>query len=305
MKRFRIEVPATSANLGPGFDTLGLALDIVDTIQVELDEDSKNVVLCDVTGDDVHPLDAHENLLCRAYRAWAEDSGADLPGARFWLQSHIPMGKGLGSSAASIVAGLAAAAKASGAGAASPARRLYLAARMEGHADNVAAAIYGGLIAAFMDGDTVRALHVANHLSLGVALFVPREPLATDKARAALPESVTMADAVFDLGRLAYLTTALIWGRWDQIGPAMQDRLHQPYRGRLIPALDDVIAAALQAGAYGASLSGGGPAVIALGPVEQAEQFASAMEARARDLGWEGKSMVTRVRRHGTQLKEL
>jgi homoserine kinase len=303
MKRLLVEVPATSANLGPGFDTLGLALNIVDTVQVELQDGDKDVVLCNVVGEDIDQLDPRENLICRAYRAWAEDTGANLPGARFSLQSRIPVGRGLGSSAASIVAGLSAATKAAHAENARS-RALSLAARLEGHADNVAAAMYGGLVTTFLDGDSVRALHVANHLSLGIALFVPQEPLPTDETRAGLPRSVAMADAVFDLGRLAYLTTALIWGKWELIGPAMQDRLHQPYRGRLLPFLDAVIAAALEGGAYGAALSGGGPTVIALGPTADAEQFAAAMESRATECGWVGKSLVTQVRHLGVQIKE-
>jgi homoserine kinase len=159
------------------------------------------------------------------------------------------------------------------------------------------------MTAAFLEGEQVHALQVASHLALGVAIFVPADPLQTAKARAALRESVPMGDAIFNLGRLAYLTTALIWGRWDRIGPAMQDRLHQPCRSRLIPGLDDVIAAALEGGAYGAALSGGGPSVIALGPSQDAERFSAAMEARALALGWEGKSMVTRVREAGIQVK--
>jgi homoserine kinase len=201
------------------------------------------------------------------------------------------------------VAGLAAATKAANAENARS-QALSLAARLEGHADNVAAAMYGGLVTTFVDGDSVHALHVANHLSLGIALFVPQEPLRTDETRAGLPQSVPMADAVFDLGRLAYLTTALIWGRWELIGPAMQDRLHQPYRGRLLPSLDAVIAAAREDGAYGAALSGGGPTVIALGPMAEAEHFAAAMETRAEKCGWVGKSVVTQVRHLGVQIKE-
>ena len=303
MRRLRIEVPATSANLGPGFDTLGLALDIVDTIQVELDPNSANVELCDVSGDGSQTLDPHDNLLCRAYRRWAEDTRANLPGARFTLERHIPIARGLGSSAAAIVAGLAAAAKASGKRSVQD-RMLCLGTHLEGHPDNIAAAVLGGMTTAFQDADTVHALHVANHLSLGVALFIPHDPLPTDEARAALPQSVPLADAVFDLSRLAYLTTALIWGRWERIGPAMQDRLHQPYRSPFIPALDQVIGSALKAGAYGAALSGGGPSVIALGPATDAERFAGAMERRARSLGWEGRGLVTRVRATGVQVKK-
>jgi homoserine kinase len=262
VKRLQIEVPATSANLGPGFDTLGLALDIVDTVSVELSAEGDEVRLCEVCGEDGHNTDPEENLLCRAYRSWAGD--------------REPRG-----------------------------RIVRLAGALEGHADNTTAAALGGMTTAFRDGDDVHALHLANHLNLGVSLFLPEQRLPTAEARSLLPRSIPLRDAVFDLGRLAYLTTALIWGRWECIGPAMEDRLHQPFRARLIPALPDVIAAAREAGAYGAALSGGGPAVIALGPPEQAERVAAAMEARARELDWLGRGIVTRVRELGVQVKTL
>jgi homoserine kinase len=300
MKRLRIEVPGSSANLGPGFDAFGLALDIVDTIHVELEDGG--ATSCQAA--EIRPdIEGHGNLLCQAYHAWGEQAGIQLPGAYFRLESKIPIAKGLGSSAASIVAGLAAGAHA--AGEKDPRERiLQLAARMEGHADNAAAAVLGGMTVGFLDGDSAHVLHVANHLSLGVALFVPRDPLLTSEARAALPRTVPLTDAVFDVGRAAYLATALIWGRWDKIAPAMQDRLHQPHRARLIPGLEEVIAGAVHAGAYGAALSGGGPSVIALGPAPEAERFAAAMEAAAREVGWEGKSIVTRVRHRGVDVKE-
>jgi homoserine kinase len=318
VKRLRIEAPATSANLGPGFDTLGLALDIVDVVNVELDPDGGDVLLCEENAEQA--LDSRDNLLCRAYSRWASGREINLPGARFTVERRIPISKGLGSSAANIVAGLAAAAwaerdvkgeaKAAPGAAATRAkaaeeRILRLAAILEGHADNTSAAVLGGMTAAFLEGETVRVLHVANHLALGVALYIPDAPLLTRDARAALPEKVSMEDAIFNLGRLAYLTTALIWGRWDQIGPAMEDRLHQPCRARLIPALTEVIKAAREAGAYGAALSGGGPSVIALGPMESAEAVAAAMEARAHQLDWAGKSVVSQVRDIGVQVKEI
>jgi homoserine kinase len=303
MKRLRIDVPATSANLGPGFDTLGLALDVVDTVHIDLDPASEEIALLAARGENLPEIDPYENLLCRAYCLWGRDQGVDLPGARFTLESRIPVGRGLGSSAAAIVTGLAAAAAACGAKD-SRDRRLRLAMKLECHPDNVVAATLGGLTAVFMDGEEVRAIQVASHLSLGVALFVPADPLPTLEARDVLPSSVPMADAVFDLGRLAYLTAALTWGRWDLIGPAMEDCLHQPYRRSLIPVLDEVIAAAREAGAYGAALSGGGPSVIALGPSGAMEGVAASMEARARDGGWEGRSMVTRVRQAGVQVTE-
>ena len=303
MRRARIEVPATSANLGPGFDSLGLALDITDTVRVEIDPGGRDVMLADTSGDDLESLNPHDNLLCRAYRAWAEDTGSNLPGARFAVESRIPIARGLGSSAAAIVAGLAAAAFA--AGEKSPRERmLRLACCLEGHPDNAAAAVMGGMTVGFMDGPSAHALHVANHLTLGIALFIPREPLLTSDARGMLPSRVSLSNAVFNLGRVAYLVTALQWGRWDRIGPAMEDRLHQPARIRVLPALPDVIGAARAAGAYGAALSGGGPAVIALGPSGRAEEFAAAMERCATDRGWEGEAILTTVRERGVTLHE-
>jgi len=297
--KLRIEVPATSANLGPGFDTLGIALDLFDTVLVTVDENSDQVVLAGDLGD----LDPADNLICRAYRAWGEDTGTTLPGAGFELESRIPHARGLGSSAAAIVAGLSAAARITQSE--HPRRHiLRLATAIEGHPDNVAAAIFGGLTTAFRDGDDVHALHVASHLDLRVILFVPDERLNTEAARGAIPATVPLADAVYDLSRLAYLITALIWGRWDRIAPAMRDRLHQPYRARLIPALDDLIAAALDAGAYGAALSGGGPSVVSFVPAERAADVAAAFTTTAQTHSWPGTVLDTTVREAGYTVHE-
>jgi len=303
MKRLRIEVPATSANLGPGFDCLGMALDLVDVVEVELDPGSREVQLTDLSGAD-REIDHLDNLLCHAYRAWEADVGTELPGARFKVECSIPIGKGFGSSAAAIVAGLAAGAAASEDK--NPRERIVrLATRLEGHPDNVVPATLGGITACFCDGDSVRTIQVVTHLALGIALFVPDDPLATRKARAVLPEAVPLADAVFNLGRVAFLVTALQWGRWDEIGPAMEDRLHQPYRSQLVPALDDVILAAREGGAYGAALSGAGPSVIALGPLDRREEFGAAMERRAREKDWPGKRIDTGIRALGVTAKEI
>lgn len=301
MTRFRIEVPATSANLGPGFDTLGMALDIVNTIELELTPDCREVIVAGMTGEGEGTLDPEDNLLCRAYKEWEEHSGVTLPGARFTYENRIPIGRGLGASAAAIVAGLAAGAAA--AEEKEPRDRIVrLSSLMEGHADNAVAAALGGVTTAFLARGQVHALHVANHLNLGVGLFVPSQPLLTVKARAVLPPFVSMEDAVFNINRVSYLVTALIWGRWDRIGPAMEDCLHQPYRAEILPALPAVISAAREAGAYGAALSGGGPTVIALGPQDRAEAFAAAMAEAARSDGWDGRHMVTGIRHRGVRV---
>jgi homoserine kinase len=302
VKRLRIEVPATSANLGPGFDALGLTLDIADTFIVELDPTVDEIVVDEATCLEAG-VERCEHYTCKAYRAYAEDTGTALPGASFTLESRIPVGKGLGSSAAAIVAGLAAAAHA--AGEKDPeARIVRLAARLEGHPDNSTAATLGGVTVAFCDGEQVRALNVVNHISLGIALFVPDDPLRTVEARAVLPTAVAVSDAIYNLSRSSYLVTALAWGRWEELAPAMQDRLHQPYRRDLIPALDHVISAALEAGACGAALSGGGPAVIALGLREHIGGIAASMQDSARQYDWAGHSIVTNVRSRGVRVTE-
>lgn len=302
MKPITITVPATSANLGPGFDALGLALGLTDTVSVTFDEAGEET-LAEHTGPECIQLDPRQNLLCRAYRRWGQERGVSLPGARFQVEAHIPSGRGLGASAAAIVAGLAAGAHACGEKEAQ-ATMVRLATELEGHPDNCVAAILGGLTAGFRAGPEVHALPVVNHLLLDIALFVPHTPLPTVQARAVLPAEIPLADAVFNLGRTAYLVTALMWGRWELIGPAMEDRLHQPYRTPLIPALPAVIAAARQEGAYGAALSGGGPAVLALAPHGSGQVVAQAMDEAATRQGWEGRSLVTSMREFGVQVKE-
>jgi homoserine kinase len=304
MRKLRIEIPATSANLGPGFDALGLALDLTDTITAELDPHTNTVTLDSVSSEDGLTLDPEANLLCEAYRRWGDDTGKPLPGVRFTLQSRVPAARGLGSSAASIVGGLVAAAYAQEEKH-PQARLLDLATDMEGHPDNAVAAIMGGMTVAFREGREVRALHVANHMEMGVALFIPSDGFRTREARACLPKEVPLPDAVYNLGRAAYLTTAILWGRWECLGDAMQDRLHQPYRARFIPALDAVIAAARGAGAYGAALSGAGPTVIALTPVATAEDVRGAMETCAAERSWEGRGLLLRIRESGFQVTEV
>jgi homoserine kinase len=299
MRRFHVEAPASSANLGPGFDCLGLALDLSLKAEAEIDAGGDDVLLA----GSVEGVDPRDNLLVRAYRTWGEREGVTLPGAQFTLESQIPAAKGLGSSAACIVAGLAIAAAATDSKHARD-RILRWGTEMEGHPDNIAAALMGGMTVAFRQGEEVKALHVANQLAMGIALFVPHGELLTQEARAMIPARVPLEDAIFDLSRLGYLITALLWGRWDLLGPAMDDRLHQPYRAAVIPALEPVIAVAREAGAYGAALSGGGPSVIALCPRGEEEAIAGAMCSRAAECGWHGTTLVTHVRAQGLIVRE-
>jgi len=233
MKRLRIETPASSANLGPGFDALAMTLDIVDIIHFEPDPDLDGPVLEEVTGEEAVPLDPHDNLLCKAYVAAGALIETPLPGARFRLESNIPVGKGLGSSAAAVAAGIAAA-RASIEVKPDIQAFLQLGAALEGHADNVSAALLGGLVTAYTDAAATHALRVASYLSLGIALFIPDCPVLTKESRQALPATVTLREAAQSIGRATYLTTALMWGRWDLLSTGMQDILHQPHRSKAL-----------------------------------------------------------------------
>lgn len=288
MTGVRIEVPASSANLGPGFDTLAVALDIT------------NVVTAFPAGDGAvleGAEDPHRNLLCDAYRAWGAARGVTVPGVTFRMQAAIPPGRGLGSSAACILAGVASAAALAGSWTVQEV--LDVALTLESHPDNLAAAALGGLTVALRDGGRLRALHLAREVPLGVALFVPDSLLPTAEARRCLPGSVALADAVFNVGRVAYLAAAAAAGCWDEMGRGMDDRLHQPYRAALVPGLATVIGAAREAGAYGASLSGAGPAVIALAPSGRAAAVAAAMQSAAERVPCSGRAEVTAVRSTG------
>lgn len=297
MRRLRIEIPATTANLGPGFDALGMALDFTEVVEVVIGGDEVVLEGCPPG------LDPHDNLFCAGYRAWEARRGRHLRGARFSPQNRIPMARGLGSSAACVLAGVAAAAWV-GDDSGAEGEILELASTLEGHADNAVAAVLGGITVACCHGERVHALRVCNAPPLEVVLYVPDAELLTDEARAALPERVPLQDAVFNVGRAAYLVTALAAGRWEALGEAMEDRLHQPYRLRHIPALNEVIGAAREAGALGAALSGGGPSVLAFVPEGRSAPVARAMEEAAQRHGEAGRSMVTRVRDEGLRVRE-
>lgn len=280
MTQVSLSVPASAANLGPGFDCLGLALSLRNTLEVRPAASGIRVL---VEGEGQHslPSDA-SNLIARAllkvYRL------ADRPAPALELRAHnrIPLAAGLGSSAAAIVSGLAAASALIGQ-TLSPARLLQLAADMEGHADNAAAAIFGGLNLVLDEPDGPRAHQLPLGLS-AVVLVIPELSLPTPEMRRALPRNVPLADAVFNLGRTALLVEALRSADSMLLARAMQDRLHQPYRARFIPGFEAVLQSALAAGAAGAALSGAGPSLVAFAPGQEAEV---------------GHAMVQAFERHG------
>lgn len=264
--RVRVRVPATSANLGPGFDALGIALSLYNRVEAEIGEDGLSV---DVTGEGSSDLPRDSsNLVWRAMKAFFEAAGVPEPrGVRLRLANSIPPASGLGSSAAAIVGGLVAASALTGA-ALAPERMLALAAELDGHPDNVAAALAGGMVVVVpVQGGGYMWTRVVPPVSPRVAVALPDLALETKQSRGVLPRTVAFSDAAFNVGRAALLVAALGQGRFDLLSTAMQDRLHQDYRLPLVPGGPALIKELIREG-WGICLSGSGPSIIAIGTGE-------------------------------------
>ncbi len=257
-----VSVPATSANLGPGYDSLGLALGLRDVLSGEITVDDGLEVTVSGTDADSVPLD-ESHLVYRAMRAAFHEMGCQVPGVRLHCRNAIPHGRGLGSSSAAIVGGicLARGLVAGGSLLMDDDAVFELAARMEGHPDNVAPAFYGGFTIALSEGDRFSATSVTVDPRVGVVAFVPPEPLRTSVARGLLPATVPHADAAADAGRAALLVVALS-GRPELLLPATQDFLHQAYREPAMPESLRLMTE-LREGGVAAVVSGAGPTVLA------------------------------------------
>ena len=293
-KQIKVMVPATTANLGAGFDCLGMALDMWNGFEFELGTWGFSVI-----GEGASTLQQDGGQL--VYDAWAKafaHRGEAPPPVRLHIESLVPLGRGLGSSATAVVAGLYAANLLGGLGI-GEAELLTLAASIEGHPDNVAPALFGGLVVSSGQGNGVDYVVLPAPEELRVVLAIPDFELSTAKARRVLPETVSHGDAVFNTGRAALFVAAWMMRKWDKIRRAMEDRLHQPYRAPLVPGLEAVMDAAKQAGALGAALSGAGPTVVALAK-DQTDDIGDAMEEAFAVHGIQCKIMLTCVAEQGT-----
>jgi homoserine kinase len=258
--RVHVRVPATSANLGPGFDALGLALALYNEVLAE--ESDRVSVKLQGEGADRLARDG-ANVVARGVKLAYEAAGRPFRGCALECVNRIPTSRGLGSSAAAWVGGLAAGNALLG----SPLSRerlLGLAAQAEGHPDNVAAAVLGGLTVSCGSGDGVTAVTLPVPTSITWVVLVPEVTSATAEARALLPRSVPREDAVFNVQRVALLLAGLQTALPAALRIALDDRLHQPYRVKLFPWMPEVVAAARGAGALGCVLSGAGPSLLSV-----------------------------------------
>ena len=263
-RRRVVRVPASSANLGPGFDVFAAA--IAPALEVEVSETGSFAVH---TSLDV-PRD-RTNLVVRAFEQLHPADAFE-----FRIESQIPLSGGLGSSAAAVVAGLIAADHMFELDVDVLARAIEL----EGHPDNAAAAIKGG----FVICDGTRIHRIEPPMGLEAVLVVPDEPVETSTARAALPSSVPIGDAVFNVARASMLVLGLAISDWDLIAAGLEDRLHQPYRAHLYPRSAALLESAASLGALGATISGAGPSVLMWSRIEQTGGLMEALVPRAE--GW-------------------
>ncbi len=281
-----IRVPATTANLGPGFDCLGLALDLWNKCSFTLTGEAIKV---NIIGEGKGRLPTNSrNMMARALLEAYRLQGKPAPaGLLIECDNAIPLGSGLGSSAAAVLAGLMAANAFLGQPFTSH-DILQIANKLEGHADNASAALYGGLTASFSDSNSDIKVHKLDCAFERVVVVLPDYRLPTVKARQALPKQVPMADAVFNIGHTIITIEALRSGHHDLLMRAMDDRLHQPYRLELIPGAEDAMKAARNLGAP-AALSGAGPSIIAF-PKSNADAVTAAMQHAFTAAGLESRA---------------
>ena len=280
-----VRVPATSANLGPGFDTLGLALSVYDELIVTALPEGELEIEVEGAGADDVPRDA-SHLVVRAIAYAYESVGRRMPGLRLVAKNVIPHGRGLGSSGAAVVSGLLAAkGLLEGDVELGPDALLRLATELEGHPDNVAPALFGGLTIAWVDEDGPQHKKLLVHRGVSPLVFVPTFTMSTELARSLQPMHVPREDAVFNVSRSALLIAALTQSP-ELLQAATEDKLHQNYRASAMPETDGLVRA-LRAAGFAAVVSGAGPSVLVLadGPGRRLE--AAALAGTATDTPWE------------------
>ncbi len=300
--RIRVSVPASAGNTGSAFDSLGIAYGLANEVIIDTETPGR----LDVEGEGADLLKKGEpNLVHAAMERFAQSLGKPLPKFGLTLINRIPFGRGLGSSAAAIVGGLVAADALAETGL-SRLKLLQLALPMEGHPDNVAPALYGGAVLTVLDEGrvdgplTVVPFQPPNDWR--AVLYVPDLIIPTKQARAILPKEVPRADAVFNHSRVGLLVSALTQHRPDLLRVAMQDRLHQPYRAKLMPPMEGLIQAGLDAGGWGACLSGAGSAILTLASKMKADAVAAALTAKAQASNLPGRSLILEIPNAGAKV---
>jgi homoserine kinase len=293
MDPIRVLAPATTANLGPGFDCLGMSVDMWNRLDVFPAGSGRGAPLVEVLGEGKGELPTdRSNLVYRAMEFLFREAGEGLPPLHLICHNRVPLSRGLGSSAAAIAGGLVAA-NAMCRQAFPPNELLEMAATIEGHPDNVAAAILGGLRLVVSDQNRLYTVPISVPSDIHVVLLVPEVRIATEDARRVLPDRVSLSDAVYNLGRIGLLVAGMSTNHPEYLRVATQDQLHQPYRQAVFPAMKLIFKGARDAGALGVFLSGSGSTIMAL---TQGREMTVAYEMAeaARQAGLECRVEVTK-----------
>ncbi|MBY0450942.1 MAG: homoserine kinase [Cyanobacteria bacterium] len=278
----RVQVPATSANLGPGFDSFGMALKLYNRFEFKIQASNGPDIIeilpgtcVDVTGLDEDPV---KNISLQAFSLFCDKAGLPRPSLQLGIEAHIPLARGLGSSSSAIVAGLIAGLTMLKPEGWTLDDLIPLAIEIEGHPDNVVPALLGGtwLCDVVSDQPFYRALPWPEDWK--VLLIVPEKPLLTHQARKVLPASVSLADAVYNLRKASLWSYAVLQQDTEAFRHSLEDRLHQPYRAALIPHFDPIKEIARQHGALGTVISGAGPSILVISEAEKERSVIQALE---------------------------
>ncbi|MBE9040588.1 homoserine kinase [Oscillatoriales cyanobacterium LEGE 11467] len=291
MTAVKISVPGTTANIGPGFDCLGAALTLHNHFVFSPLEGTDSTLEIRVTGLEADRVTADEsNLAYQAFAKFYQHLGKTRPPVAIEIELGVPLARGLGSSATAIVGGLMGANQL----AEKPltqAELMQLAIEIEGHPDNVVPALLGGCRLAASEGSHWQICEIPWHSDIVPVVAIPDFELSTAEARKVLPTEYSRADAIFNPAHLGLLLRGLETGNSDWLRVGTLDRIHQPYRQTLIPGYDAVRQAALAAGAYGMTISGAGPTLLALSSPIQTAEVTSAMRT-----AWQGEGITSTVR---------
>ena len=294
-----IKVPATSANMGPGFDSIGVALELYNHLWFEEIEQGVEIIVKKEHEIKI-PTDKN-NLIYKTMVDFFAETGNVMPGVRLIQKDDIPMVRGLGSSAACIVAGLLAANHMSGCHY-SREQLAQIAAKIEGHPDNSNPALFGGMVVGALGHNEMRHVKLDLPKDLVFAIMVPDFPVSTEDSRKVLPDMYTKADAIFNASRAALLVASIYAGNYENLAMAMQDRIHQPYRSQLIPDMDRIFKAAKNYGALATYLSGAGSTLMAVLTDDKAEVFQQKMAAYLKAIPNEWQLTLLKPDTKGAQL---
>ena len=299
----KIRVPATTANLGPGFDCLGLALKLY--LNLEIEEIEEGLVI-EYQGEGAEKFSAkkkEDTLIWKSINLVSKRTHKDIhkKGLKIRVFNEIPITRGLGSSASAIIGGIVGAARLYNIDLSNQ-EMLELALSLEGHMDNIVPALIGGLTLAYKTGqEKIKWTRIKTPLDLRVVVAIPDFTLSTGEMRKALPQKVALPEAVFNLSRSALLVNALQNSDWKVLAEAMEDRLHQPYRAPFIPGIEDMFLKIKETGLAGVALSGSGPSVVSLTKKGSEEEISKIMKDAFLKAGVDCRILTLEVDLEGTK----